>query len=169
MSLEEFLSNATDFDELRSSIDVLGNVQVKSIRGRKPINSMLKWLEAWAPYEMLMCKNFGYNVYYEMARYRVFLINLSQKFKFQYIASYDWRHRQRLAHSGSMLFSMVDHDLYVTIFDGGAVRVSNRCAKCTSIDHTTSECPRATSNGRGSSARSRGHNRGRRGGGRQQK
>ena len=116
VSLEDFLQQGSfDVDELKPNIDTMGNLQVKSVRSRKGINSVLKWLEAWAAYEIVMCKSYGYNVYFEMARYRMFIIGISQKFRFQSVAAYDMRHRQRLAQAGSMLFSSVDHDLYVTI------------------------------------------------------
>ena len=113
---------------------------------------------------MVMCKFFGYPVYYEMARYRSFIIGISQKFKFSSVAAYDVRHRQRLAHAGSMLFSSVDHDLYVTIFDMGAIKGAGRCAKCGSGEHATSECSRSSNSARGAANRGRGQARGKRGG-----
>ena len=164
--LDEFLcNNSADVDELRSTIDEMGNVQVRSVRGKRGINSVLKWLEAWVNYEMIMCKRFGYTLYYEMARYRAFIINISQKFKFSYVYNYDVRHRQRLANARSCLFSSVDHDLYITIFDTGAVKSLAKCAKCSSVEHSTSQCDRVSGNGKGAGARGRGQARGRRGGG----
>ena len=165
ISLEEFLLNCnTECDELRSHIDLSGNLQVKSVKSKRGISSVLKWLEAWVSYEMLMCKHYGYAIYYEMARYRAFIIGISQKFKFPYVAAYDHRHRQRLAQSGSFLFSMVDHDLYITIFDVGAVKHNGRCAKCASSDHSTSECGKPSGGNRGQVSRQRGSNRGRKNG-----
>ena len=164
--LEDFLQSSNcDLDELKSNIDNMGNLQVRSVRTRKCISSVLKWLEAWVAYEMVLCKFFGYAVYYEMARYRAFIIGISQKYKFSSVAAYDLRHRQRLAHAGSFLFSSVDHDLYVTIFDMGSVKSTGKCARCGSGDHFTSECGRAAGPSRGAAGgRSRGQNRGRRGG-----
>ena len=163
--LEDFLSGYNaDSDELRPNIDLMGNLQVRSVKSRKSINSVLKWLEAWVSYEMLMCKYYGYSIYCEMAKYRAFIIGISQKFKFPYVAAYDLRHRQRLAQGSSFLYSMVDHDLYVTIFDVGAVKHNSRCAKCTSSDHATSECGKPSTSNRGMGNRQRGQNRGRKGG-----
>ena len=161
ISLEDFLQQGSfDVDELKPNIDTKGNRQVKSVRSRKCINSVLKWLEAWAPYEIVMCKSYGYNVYYEMARYRMFIMGISQKFRFQSVAAYDLRHRQRLAHSGSLLFSSVDHDLYVTIFDIGAIKSSGKCSRCGSGDHMTSECSRSAGGAKGNPGRGRGQGRG---------
>ena len=168
VNLEEFLCvNNADVDELRSVIDEMGNLQVKSVKSRKGISSVLKWLEAWVNYEMIMCKKYGYPIYYEMARYRAFIINISQKFKFSHVFSYDVKHRQRLANSRSCLYSAVDHDLYITIFDAGAVKNVARCAKCSSLEHSTSQCERPSGGGRGSGFRARGQGRPRRGGGQQ--
>ena len=131
VALEDFLQQGSlDCDELKSNIDTMGNLQVKAVRAKKGISSVLKWLEAWAPYELVLCKCYGYNVYYEMVRYRMFIIGISQKFRFQSVAAYDLRHRQRLAHAGSFLFSSVDHELFVTIFDIGAIKSTNRCNRC---------------------------------------
>ena len=142
----------------------MGNVQIKSVKSRKAINGVLKWLECWCNYEMLMSMNFGRNVYLEMERYRSFIIGISLKYKFTHVAAYDLRHRQRLAYSGSFLYSQVDHDLYVTIFDASAVKSTGKCSKCASTDHTTSECHiKPAGAGRGSSTR-RSSGRGRRGG-----
>ena len=159
VALEDFLQQS-ECDELKSNIDTMGNLQVKSVRVRKNINSVLKWLEAWAPYEMVLCKRYGYNVYYEMARYRMFIIGISQKFRFQSVAAYDLRHRQRLANAGSFLFSSVDHELYVTTFDIGAIKSTNRCGKCGSSDHGTSECSRSAGAAKGNPDKSKGQNRG---------
>ena len=165
-NLEEFMScHINDAEELKSQIDNMGNVQIKSVKSKKHVNSILKWLECWVNYEMLMCRHYGHNVYLEMAKYRRFVIEISQKYKFSHVATYDIRHRRRLAHSGSLLYSQVDHDLYVTIFDSGAVRSSGKCAKCASLDHVTSDCSvKSAAAGRGSTTR-RGPGRGRRWGG----
>ena len=165
VNLEDFVSNqVNDCEEIRSQIDNMGNVQVRSVKSRKSINGVLRWLESWCNYEMLMSRHFGHNVYIEMARYRSFIIGISLKYKFSHVAAYDLRHRQRLAHSASFLYSLVDHDLYVTIFDSSAVKSSGKCNKCASSDHTTSECQtKLTGAGRGSSTR-RSAGRGRRGG-----
>ena len=105
-----------------------------------------------------------------MARYRSFIIGISQKYKFPYVAAYDLRHRQRLAHAGSFLFSSVDHDLYVTIFDMGAIKSASRCARCNSGDHVTSECGKSSAGpSRGQANRSRGQNRSRKGNGGKEK
>ena len=170
VALEDFLQNASiENDELRSNIDFMGNLQVKSVKTKKSIGSVLKWLEAWVAYEMVLCKFYGYTVYYEMARYRAFIIGISQKYKFAAVAAYDLRHRQRLAHAGSFLFSSVDHDLYVTIFDMGAVKSAGRCTRCGSGDHNTSECGKSSGSSRGNSSRSRGQNRRKNGNGKGEK
>ena len=165
VSLESFLCpNNNDVDELRSCIDEYGNVQVKSVRSKKVVNSIIKWLEAWVNYEMVLCKKYGYCVYREMARYRAFMISNSQKFKFAHVAMYDLKHRQRLANEGSFLFSNVDQDLYLTIFDAGALKSTGKCARCSSTEHHTSQCDRTTGGGRGTNTRARGQNRARGGG-----
>ena len=55
---------------------------------------------------------------------------MSQKVKFKFVAAYDLRHRQHLANTGSLAFYRVDHELYVTIFDAGAIENSGKCGKC---------------------------------------
>ena len=94
VNLEDFISNhVNDCEEIRSQIDNMGNVQVRSVKSRKSINGELKWLEFWGNYEMLMSMHFGHNVYIEMALNRSFIIGISQKYKFSYVAAYDLRHR----------------------------------------------------------------------------
>ena len=165
VNLEDFISSQyNECDELKSHIDFMGNVQVKTVKSRKSVSNVLKWLECWVNYEMLMSRHFGHAVYVEMAKYRSFMIGISQKYKFSHVNAYDVRHRQRLAHTGSFLFSLVDHDLYVTKFDSSAVKGSSKCSKCASIEHTTSECSVNKPTGAGRGTNKRGSNRGRRGG-----
>ena len=136
-NLEEFVNPllAYDFDVLDSS-----GTQARGVRARKSITSIVKWLEAWLHYEMVLTKFFGYEVYYQMARYRAFILHISQKFKYQNVLSYDTRHRQRLAQTRSLAFARMDHELFIMTFDASAAKPAVRCGKCTSVEHSSSDC-----------------------------
>lgn len=147
-SLDEFLDCNADTDEIKSFVDPNGMVQVRSVRAKRSIVSLYKWLEAWLIYMMLMAKAQGFATFYQMARYMGFILNIAQKFKIASVLSYDVRHRQRLAQTGSVEFSRLDHELFVTTFDVNAAK-SNKCLKCGASDHASADCVRRTASGNG--------------------
>ena len=141
IDLCDLLNAGVDVDEFKSSIDSNGNLSFKSVKQSKSIVNVYKWLEAWGVYELIMVKAFGYELFVQMNRYRNFIIGLFQKFKAPQVITYDFKHRQRLSTCYSSNFVTLDHDLYVTIFDAQALRNVNKCNKCSSVDHSSVECP----------------------------
>ena len=49
--------------------------------------------------------------------------------------------RQILSCRHSFAFARLNQELYVTTFDASALRNVTRCSRCSSIEHSFSECP----------------------------
>ena len=124
-----------------SAIDGSGNVVFKSVKPKKYITSVLKWLEAWGYYEIVMGRAMGFGVIHEMACYRTFILNLFQRFKVAHVLSYDYKHRHKLGAYRSLDFARVNYDAYLECFDASALRNTNRCARCGSAEHDNNDCP----------------------------
>ena len=143
VDLCDFLCNAlgSDVCEYRTSIDAEGNLSVKPVRQARTVSSLLRWIEAWTAYELLLCSAFGADVFQEMARYRMFIVGLFHRYRMPFVLSYDYRHRRALGAERSFNFSALSSELYITTFDSAALRVANRCGRCSSAEHSTQECP----------------------------
>jgi hypothetical protein len=143
VDLADFVNDgAIDINEFKSYVDTYGNINFKCQSSKPVISNMSKWLEAWTVYELVLVGAFGVSIFFELARYRAFILGLFQKFKLPQVLVYDLRHRQRLASFKSLSFASVDHDLYVTIFDSNSVRTGGvKCNICNANDHTAAKCP----------------------------
>ena len=143
VNLSDFLVVTIDVnvDQIKTVIDENGCLSLKPTKPRKQILSSFKWLDAWAVYEILLAHALGVEVFNEMALYRIFITSLFATYKLPHVLSYDMRHRQVLGASRSLNFRTVNHQFYVVTFDVTAVKNSNRCGRCSSTDHLTSECP----------------------------
>ena len=143
VELSDFLCNAlgNDVCEYRTSVDSEGNLSVKPVRQARTVSSLLRWIEAWTAYELLLCSAFGADVFQEMARYRMFIVGLFHRYRMPFVLSYDYRHRRALGAERSFNFSALSSELYITTFDSSALRVANRCQRCSSAEHSTQECP----------------------------
>ena len=146
--LDDCLDSAIEREEIKSYVDSNGNVQSRSVRTKKSIASLYKWIEAWLVYMMLLSKYHGYPVFYQMARYMSFIVNLAQKFKINNVLAYDVRHRQRLGQARSFEFTAIDNELYVVNFDASATKSPSKCQKCGGADHLFSECNAKKSGGK---------------------
>ena len=134
--------NVPDNDEIRTVVGIDGRISLKSSRARRVITTSYQWLEAWAVYELVICSCYGLCVFHQMVAYRLFIISLFQKYRLPYVVHYDSRHRQLLGARRSFAFNSLNHDLFVTTFDSGAVRASTtRCTRCGSVDHQVAACP----------------------------
>lgn len=155
VEMSELLNSCVDVDELKSTVDNEGNISFKSVKTRKSVIGMYKWLEAWGIYELLLVRAYGFQIFAEMNIYRNFILGLFQKFKAPQVIMYDHKHRLRLAASRSFAFSKLDHDLYITTFDANALRSINKCSKCAATDHGANECPFKSSSGGNDSFRAK--------------
>lgn len=142
VQLDELLCGSiAENDDFKPTIDMSGNIQIKVVKSKRQINSLYKWLEAWGLYERILVPYYGVNVFNEMSRYRGFLLSLSSKYKLSPILNYDAAHRTRLSARRSMAFySAVDYHCFITTFDSSSLRTGQKCQKCSSFDHSTSEC-----------------------------
>lgn len=132
---------SSDNDEFKSVIDAQGNVNFRYQRAKRSIVNVYKWIEAWSVYEIILCDHFGISLFHQLISYRLFIIEMFQKYRFPYVMTYDSRHRQRLGARTSFAFSRLDQELYITTFDASALRNVIKCLKCSATDHSTSDCP----------------------------
>ena len=101
----------------------------------QPIENLTQWMMAWNNYECVLV-NSNSDIYFKLLSYRETILKCSQKFKWTTVYIYDQRFRAKLATTHSFNFDSIDHDLYVTIFDGSAVRSDvPRCHRCKSFYH----------------------------------
>ena len=150
IDLTELLSSNiaySDVNEFRTVVDSEGNLSVRSTRPRRAITSSFKWLEAWSLYELIVCSCHGFLIFNEMVTYRLFILNLFSKFKLPFVLSYDTRHRLMLGARRSFEFASLNSELYIVTFDSLAIKGSARCARCSSSEHATNECPYPFRNG----------------------
>ena len=131
----------SETDEIRTVIDSAGNYSLKPVKPKRCITTSFKWLESWTIYEILLANAYGLGLFTEMANYRIFIISLFAKYKLPYVLCYDCRHRQQLGARRSFNFNYLNQPIYVTTFDSTAIKASNRCSRCNSPDHPSSECP----------------------------
>ena len=130
-----------DSSEFRTYVDSEGNLAVKCVRQKKSISTSFKWIEAWSLYEMLMCTTYGVQLFQQMLLYRLFILGLFHKYKIAYVLTYDARHRQALGAKRSLNFNCLNPELYVMTFDSESIKSVPRCSKCSSTDHSYSQCP----------------------------
>lgn len=135
--LENFLDNTTnDYEEVGNY-----DANVRASRPRRCITNMFKWMEAWGHYEVVLVAHYGEELYFELAKYRSFLISLTRKYKVPFILTYDERNRAALGRFRSFNFATFDNQLFVTIFDANSLRAVTRCPRCASVDHGVVDCP----------------------------
>ena len=143
VSLELLLEqyNISPDDDFKSYIDSQGQLHVKSARQKRTITNVYRWLEAWGVYENLLIRHYGLAMYSNMSLYRARIVGLTQKYRWSHVMLYDIRHRRKLSTYRSFDFSIVDQELYLSVFDSQSVRSGSRCNKCLAFDHSTGECP----------------------------
>ena len=144
INLKDFIDNKDRvMDDTQQIVESHGSLVIKAKRARRSLNDFLKWLEAYLRYQDLLVKHYGYNVYKNMSKYIIHILNCSRKYNWQNVLVYDMSHRKDVAKSNTFGFAAINSDLRNTILDATAVKVNaTRCRRCLSYDHdSVEECP----------------------------
>ena len=105
------------------------------------IETLSDWMRAWNNYERVLM-NSDCSLYHELVSYKDLILNCSKKFQWHAVYVYDRRFRAVLGAKQSFSYGLLDHDLYVSVFDQAAVRSDvPRCHRCRSFDHKVAQCP----------------------------
>ena len=152
VDLSDFLSpigasNHVANPELEAVMDNSTNsISYRPKKYTRKIYNFDTWMQGWSNYEKLMVAHFGSNLHEYMSDYRTFIRESSNKYVWQAVSVYDFRHRTRLATliniSERLNFSTTFSDTNNTVLDTTAIRPNApRCLRCKAYDHMVQDCP----------------------------
>ena len=94
-----------------------------SNKGKKSIDNIVKWLEAWTVYEQILVSHFGLAMFKEMSEYKRFILEQEKKYVFSAVYAYDSRHRAALS-SKSLRFTQINATLMHQCFEAISSKMS---------------------------------------------
>ena len=97
---------------------------------KKKVDSLAVWQSAWTGYESVLMQ-VNPSLYQNFAKYRLFITELDQKYRWQSVYNYDCRHRLDLSLRKSLTFDITSMDIYVsTCLTTGAAKQGVGCSRC---------------------------------------
>ena len=143
ISLDEFLNpptfNNEDQGEMLQILDsVTGIVTLKPKRQTRKIFNFATWLEAFMNYENLMVTAHGMIAYRGMAAYKAYIQKTDRVYEWSTVYSFDCQHRQSLS-GKSIDFNELNTTLVAAVLTSASVK-PQKCYRCKSTAHTTTEC-----------------------------
>ncbi|MEE8386053.1 MAG: hypothetical protein V3S01_09055 [Dehalococcoidia bacterium] len=110
-------------------------------KSRKSIDSIERWLLAWANLETFLGEHTP-ALYGRLAIHRRHITEASRRFIWPAVTSYDHQFRLGLSRTKSFEYSQLDSSLYASCLNSTQARTNvASCFRCRSTDHVIAECP----------------------------
>lgn len=110
------------------------------LQARKIIPDLATWVQCFSLYVAVVATKFPERIP-ELMAYQSTIAKASQKYRWPSWIVYDQNFRQEAAGNPAQSWAKVDPSVFAQCFTGQAMSAESWCAKCQSLDHTSTNCP----------------------------
>ena len=140
VSLNDFIPDSEPSTEMETAI-VDNSIVVRPKKTKRSLDNFYIWSQSWSGYESVLLAAFP-NHYVSLCKYRLYIQELDQQYKWPAVSAYDKRHRLELSRIHSINFDVISMDILVsTCMTTGATKEGVGCYRCQSPKHFVKNCP----------------------------
>ena len=141
INLQEFIpctDPSTDFETTIENNQLI----CRPKKSKRRLENFYIWSQAWAGLESLLVQT-NPSLYHTLSKYRLFIQEQDQRFRWGHVFSYDSRHRAQLAITRSFNFTQTNMEIFVSTCAATDPKktADNACHRCHDLQHHVKDCP----------------------------